>query len=145
MTPQGRQRAKRGHEEQDADAVGVALIALLVLLIVAISLLTVRGVIRYAGNGEKPARATGKSRAFPEPRLEVRPVANYQEAAAAKELHSYGWVDRKHGLAHIPIERAMEMLQQRGLPEVGAGKTRLDLMQARPLTNSRTPQGVVAP
>src|SRR5262249_5612958 len=25
-------------------------------------------------------------------------------------LHSYGWVDRKRGIVHIPIERAMERL-----------------------------------
>jgi len=33
-----------------------------------------------------------------------------------KELHSYGWVDEKAGVAHIPIERAMELVAQRGLP-----------------------------
>ena len=33
-----------------------------------------------------------------------------------KQLHSYGWVDEKAGVAHIPIERAMELTAQRGLP-----------------------------
>jgi hypothetical protein len=33
-----------------------------------------------------------------------------------KHLNSYGWVDEKTGVAHIPIERAMELLAQRGLP-----------------------------
>lgn len=27
-----------------------------------------------------------------------------------RRLHSYGWVDRKAGLAHIPIDRAMELV-----------------------------------
>ena len=33
-----------------------------------------------------------------------------------KQLHSYGWVDQKAGVAHIPIDRAMELLAERGLP-----------------------------
>jgi len=32
------------------------------------------------------------------------------------QLNSYGWVDEKDGVAHIPIERAMELTVQRGLP-----------------------------
>jgi hypothetical protein len=32
------------------------------------------------------------------------------------QLNSYGWVDEKDGVAHIPIEHAMELTVQRGLP-----------------------------
>ncbi len=32
------------------------------------------------------------------------------------QLNSYGWIDQKAGVAHIPIERAMDLLVQRGLP-----------------------------
>lgn len=32
------------------------------------------------------------------------------------QLNSYGWVDEKAGVAHIPIDRAMELTVQRGLP-----------------------------
>ena len=31
-------------------------------------------------------------------------------------LHSYGWVDQPAGVVRIPIDRAMELLAQRGLP-----------------------------
>jgi len=31
-------------------------------------------------------------------------------------LNSYGWVDEKAGTVRIPIERAMDLLVQRGLP-----------------------------
>ncbi len=33
-----------------------------------------------------------------------------------QELNSYGWVDEKAGVAHIPIERAMQLVAERGLP-----------------------------
>ena len=31
-------------------------------------------------------------------------------------LTTYGWVDRKNGIVHIPIDRAMDLILQRGLP-----------------------------
>jgi len=31
-------------------------------------------------------------------------------------LNSYGWVDEKAGVAHIPIEVAMDLIRQRGMP-----------------------------
>jgi hypothetical protein len=33
-----------------------------------------------------------------------------------KQLNSYDWVDEKAGVARIPIDRAMEIVAQRGLP-----------------------------
>jgi hypothetical protein len=40
------------------------------------------------------------------------------------ELHSYGWVDKAAGTVHIPIEDAMRLTIERGLPsrEVDASK-----------------------
>jgi hypothetical protein len=40
-----------------------------------------------------------------------------------KQLNSYDWVDEKAGVAHIPIERAMELTAQRGLPVLPQGGT----------------------
>ncbi len=37
-------------------------------------------------------------------------------AAEEKILHSYGWIDQQKGIVRIPIERAMELTAQRGLP-----------------------------
>jgi hypothetical protein len=33
-----------------------------------------------------------------------------------KQLNSYGWVDEKAGVAHIPIKQAMDLIAERGLP-----------------------------
>ena len=56
--------------------------------------------------------------AFPDPRLETdeRTQLNSIRIAEEQKLNSYGWVDRKAGTVHIPIERAMELIAQRGLP-----------------------------
>lgn len=54
----------------------------------------------------------------PAPRLEVNPVADWQQLRATAEarLNSYGWADRGAGVVRMPIDRAMDLLAQRGLP-----------------------------
>ncbi len=39
--------------------------------------------------------------------------AAYRDAAM-QHLHSYGWVDRSAGRVHIPIERAIDLVAERG-------------------------------
>jgi hypothetical protein len=54
----------------------------------------------------------------PEPRLAVNPqedVAAHRRAAAER-LGGYGWSNREHGLAHIPIDEAMKRLAESGWP-----------------------------
>jgi hypothetical protein len=41
--------------------------------------------------------------------------ARYLNAEDAR-LSGYGWIDRRHGIVHIPISDAMEILAVRGLP-----------------------------
>jgi hypothetical protein len=37
-------------------------------------------------------------------------------AGEKRELEGYGWVDRQNGVVRIPVERAMTLLLERGLP-----------------------------
>jgi hypothetical protein len=57
---------------------------------------------------------------FPQPRLETNEVGQLRDRRVLEEsiLDSYGWVDQKAGTAHIPIDRAMDLIAQRGLPTV---------------------------
>jgi hypothetical protein len=62
---------------------------------------------------------------FPQPRLEKNERLEINEFLLKQEqtLDSYGWVDQKSGVVRIPIERAMQLIAQRGLPttpKVGA-------------------------
>jgi|DewCreStandDraft_4_1066084.scaffolds.fasta_scaffold04286_9 hypothetical protein len=54
----------------------------------------------------------------PAPRLQPAPVKDLLELRAWEDsqLHHYGWVDKANGIARIPIERAIEILAERGLP-----------------------------
>lgn len=54
----------------------------------------------------------------PEPRLQAAPEAELAAMRAEEQaiLTSFGWVDEKAGVARIPIDAAMDLLLQRGLP-----------------------------
>jgi len=58
---------------------------------------------------------------FPQPRLQTDYYEDKAEREAKwnKHLHEYGWVDKNAGVVHIPIEVAMELTAQRGLPVRG--------------------------
>lgn len=144
MIPQGEQNGHgAGHERKDADVIGLFLIAGLLLLILGISFLVCWGILhrfnRERAAQRSPARAPRAAQvaAFPQPRLLVHPGSEREksQSAAQTQLNTYGWVDRAAGIAHIPIGRAMQLIAERGLPVVGAGQTRLQLMQSRPQTD----------
>ena len=46
------------------------------------------------------------------------------QAAAAAELQSYGWVDAQAGVAHIPIEDAMDQLVKNGWPQAAVAQSK---------------------
>jgi hypothetical protein len=54
----------------------------------------------------------------PNPRLQSEPFFELDLLRATQnaQLNSYGWVDESTGLAHIPIDRAMDLLVVNGLP-----------------------------
>lgn len=53
-----------------------------------------------------------------DPRLEPLPLAQRRELSATENarLSSYAWVDRSRGVARIPIERAMALIVEHGVP-----------------------------
>lgn len=62
--------------------------------------------------------AAGAVREQPTPQLQAQPFKDVyvlREEEAAR-LGSYGWVDKEGGVTRIPIERAKELMLQRGFP-----------------------------
>jgi hypothetical protein len=55
---------------------------------------------------------------FPSPQLEIDERTQLDQIRLKEEetLATYGWVDQKAGVVRIPIERAMDLIAQRGLP-----------------------------
>jgi len=54
----------------------------------------------------------------PEPRLQTDPRADLIRFREAEDrmLSTYGWVDRNAGIVRIPIDEAMKLTVERGLP-----------------------------
>lgn len=112
-------------EERDADPVMLAKIGaglvvavgLVVLSMILLQFLWMGYAVPFiprAPGLEAPARVTLPA----QPRFEAVPGAAYGElhAREMEQLKSYGWVNQPAGVVHIPIDRAIELLVQRGLP-----------------------------
>ena len=67
---------------------------------------------------EFPLAAQQGNRLPPEPRLQTNPRADLADLRAQEEnvLKTYGWIDKKASVVRIPIEEAMKLTVQRGLP-----------------------------
>jgi len=112
------------YEHKDADvklivgstlglAVGVVIVCLIVVgVFIALQTLT-------APKAELTGlRNPNISEVPPEPRLQDHP-ANELKALRQHEdevLGNYGWVDQKAGVVRIPIDKAMDIMVQRGFP-----------------------------
>jgi hypothetical protein len=60
---------------------------------------------------------------FPQPVLEHSEQRQFGELLEKQDqiLASYDWVDQKNGVVRIPIDKAVEVLAQRGLPVLPQG------------------------
>jgi hypothetical protein len=76
---------------------------------------------------EYPLAAGEQTRVPPEPRLQTNPREDLRALRAREDavLNSYGWVDRTAGVVRIPIDEAIKLTAQRGLPvRQGSGETK---------------------
>jgi len=113
------------HEESDVNTWAVGKFAIALVIVCGLALLILVGLFKYfqareAANQTPPAEGMGFDirRLPPYPRLEETPVQDLKKFRAAEDqvLNSYGWVDQGKGVVRIPIERAIDLLAQRGLP-----------------------------
>jgi len=67
---------------------------------------------------EYPLARSQEDRVPPEPRLQTDPRQDLSDLRAKEDewLGSYGWVDRNAGVVRIPIDVAMKLTLDRGLP-----------------------------
>ena len=65
-----------------------------------------------------PLATQQENRLPPEPRLQTQPREDLRELRAQEDaiLTTFGWVDRNAGIVRIPVDQAMKMVVERGLP-----------------------------
>lgn len=124
--------------------VGVAIIISAVVIHFAVGGIFDFFSAREAHKGKPPATlVNAKRQPPPAPRLQTDAPADLQEMRARETtaLESYGWVDRQKGIVHIPVERAMELLVERGLPKTEPTMTNPTENQTRAAKNVKTTVG----
>jgi hypothetical protein len=148
------QRDALGYEKRDANWKGIfysvaGLFAVLILVDVVVHFIikdfekSPRPADQYSGSVRSDAARAMQS---PYPKLQVSPpadLAHFREEETTA-LTTYGWVDQQKGIVRVPIDRAMDLVLQRGLParqpgEHGkAGASSYELQQQRP--NAKQPE-----
>jgi hypothetical protein len=139
MSDKAKPESTTGHgsyERQDLQASGVLYFFLGLAVFVLLCIFGLRGVFAVLDHREKELQpavnplvtnvptdtrhitAGYPQSSFPNPKLEEdeRGQLNGIRIAEENTLYSYGWVDEKAGTVHIPIDRAMDLIVQRGLP-----------------------------
>ncbi len=129
MQPQGQfipfADGQAGHERDEVGGKGIVLFAAGLVATGAVILFVLNLVMnRYAERQSKvhaaipPLLATPVE--VPGPKLQSDPAAERLklQRQQLEQLNDYGWIDRDAGIAHIPIDRAMDILATKGLPEI---------------------------
>lgn len=113
------------YEKTDANLSAVvrvgAGIALVSLLVAALLIPVSRALVARQAKSDPaapPIAGFEPGRQAPGPRLQGEPFTDWRTMKARQEalITSYGWVDEANGVTHIPIDQAMKMLTERGLP-----------------------------
>jgi hypothetical protein len=113
------------HESSDVNVRGVFAFAIGLLVTGIIIHLLVWVLFQYftarEGHAAPPAfplAVTKETRVPPEPRLQTNPRQDLADLRAREDqvLSSYGWVDRNAGVVRIPIDQAIKLTLERGLP-----------------------------
>ena len=128
MRPQGGPRPdvghRAGHEDGDVRVKGILMFALglvaLGMVIHVVLGLVMQGFARRESKGQAlrpPFLAVDV--VPPAPRLQGNPGVDLMQFKEQEldRLNHYGWINKDAGIARIPIDRAMDILAQTGLPE----------------------------
>ncbi len=110
-----------GHEITDVDIWRIVLTGVGLAVVAGIILTIGVGLFRYFVETvpQPPDNPMAVGASLPAaPHIEEHPASELQALRQQEDmiLHNYGWVDKKAGKVRIPIDRAMDLILQRGFP-----------------------------
>jgi len=118
-----------GYEQSDAQIPDLLKFGFWMAVVIAVTLFAMKWTFRYMERTQTvsvPAGPFARPRVLPpSPRLQAEPheeLKSYCEAEI-KELNSYGWINQRLHVVRIPIDRAMDLVLQNGLPIRASGPT----------------------
>lgn len=123
-TPVDPEAARRGHEVRTIPALPVliataAFFGLLVVSMFAMSWLF--GAFEGLDDRGSAPPMAAERQVPPAPRLQLDGQLELEEHRERMDevLGEYAWIDRGHGVVRLPVDRAMELIAERGLPHRG--------------------------
>jgi hypothetical protein len=147
------------YERQDLSVSGVLLFMAGLAVVCVISGVIIWGLYRYldreqaahqapqnplvSREGETRKATDADTATFPAPRLQKDDVSEMDSLRQHEidALSTYGWVDQQAGTVRIPIERAIELTAQRGLPARAQGEAASrPVQQHNAAPNAKPPQ-----
>ena len=137
------EQPRRGHETTDASIRNLIIFGVGLLLLVIVGLLVSGAVFHYyvghQGLGPPASPFENDRMLPPEPRLQVTAPKDLEQYKAAQEeiLNNYGWADQNAGIVRIPIDRAMDILVQKGLPLRGAAPAKRGILKSSELKSGQ--------
>jgi len=113
------------HEESDVNIIAIFAFGAGLIVVAGIVSLLIFVLFRFFDVREAarvplayPLAVSREGALPPEPRLQTNPREDLADLLAKEDalLTSYGWVDKNAGVVRIPIDEAMKLTLQRGLP-----------------------------
>ena len=110
------------YEQSDVRAGAIVRFAIGLVIVVVVAAVGLLGLFKVFARQQRrhdpppPPLAREAGRLPPGPRLQAAPLQDLEQLRAQeeKELTSYGWVDAKAGIVHIPIDEAIKIVAARG-------------------------------
>jgi hypothetical protein len=116
-----------GYEHSDASPRSLSKWAVTLAIVLIVVFVAMRWLFTFYGKVQslgRPASPFENARVLPpQPRLQVEPRADLHAYCAQQlaTLNSYGWEDQHNGVVRIPVDRAIDLVLQQGLPARAAG------------------------
>ncbi len=113
-----------GYERRDANVRGLLQFAFWMAMVLVVTLVGMKYTfdhfkkVQPLGATTSPMVSETERTLPPKPRLQVQPHLELAEFCAAQEqsVDSYSWINQQADIVHIPVDRAMDLILQRGLP-----------------------------
>lgn len=116
------QHGEEGYEHADANVRSIyhfgAVLAILIVAVMWAMVHTYNFFAKHESLGPPASPFENQRELPPQPRLQPHPAIDLKRYCEIEQqqLSTYGWVDEQNGLVRIPVDRAMDIVLQKGLP-----------------------------
>lgn len=111
-----------GHEPREVNIKLILFSTVIIVLVVLVACFVSVEIFDFLNAHSSPIdQTTSLTRPVetpPEPRVLEHPYEQYPVLRQTEDrvLNSYGWLDQKTGQVRVPVDRAIDLIAQRGLP-----------------------------